>query len=546
MTETVSAPSQDPSLVNKFRETAQSTRRPDAWRQTWQQVPEEDRGRNAIEAVVKLGATKRDIKLTEDQILDYADQYDELREIVGIDPSDQTVDHETLVGLLLPEKATDGQAAIPAELQPQSAISRRSFLIGAATGAVAAVAAPMFATIHRSETKAKEQLTVFDEFIKPLIDEAHRRRAERARIDPEYYHRVDKELNEDKKGDPERINFLLFSTGTVLRPGNSPAIHGANQILSLNLRTRTVDLISITSETRAPNIERYLQKTRGETSQIRSINGAFDFGQEVAGDAEGFNLMRETFEQATGLSMDFQVVFSDGRIKDFIDQVLGGLDVDLPYDLPTYKIDVDGVEYPDQNFRLGKQHLDGVGVIQFMKGENHQGKWEKGRLPHHRKNIIFDGLTKTVKGNLTNPILAPVFAGKLGMYLNRQLEEGKFKLDFDLNSVLNFGVLKDSALMVGRPLGFNDLRVDQTITMMNPDMGGEGVRYVGEDREKNPITAKDIAEGVYPNHYEDVPGAQWWSGVVVPYNANPHSEDLVSDYWVETRRVVRTKLLHAA
>lgn len=415
--------------------------------------------------------------------------------------------------------------------EPPPDPSRRRFIGNStATIATAAVASvPAIALLNAAtrvleSSRHPESPTVFDEFIKPLKEEARRRRIERARSDPNYYHMIDRELNEDKNGDPIRINVLLFGIGTLLTPGNPPAINGANQIISINLKDRTVDLISITSETRDPNAERHLKKTKDKDA-ILSINSSYDIG--------GFDLMRESFAKSTGLEMDFQVFLADGAVKDFVEQVLGGeLDVDLPYDLATYKVDVDGKEYPDKEFKAGRQPLDGVRVLQFMKGET-INKWEKGKLPHNRKNIIMDAVTQAIKRNVLSLRFLPDF-------LKSQMSVGRIQPDFDLNKVVDWGALSKIGF---KPLGFDELRTGQQVTMMNPDMGGEGVRYVGEDRQYNPITAADIAANIYPNHYEGVPGADWWSGVVIPYNGNPHAEDLVTDYWGETRRVVKKRLL---
>src|SRR5438046_2684753 len=98
-------------------------------------------------------------------------------------------------------------------LRKGAAVLAGAALLGIGSGAaVNALTTPTIA----SETlpKLKEgETTVLDELLKPLIEEARRRRAERAEADPNYYRRVDKELNED------RLNILLFMKGKFLRNG---------------------------------------------------------------------------------------------------------------------------------------------------------------------------------------------------------------------------------------------------------------------------------------------------------------------------------------
>ncbi|TSC87444.1 MAG: hypothetical protein G01um10147_621 [Microgenomates group bacterium Gr01-1014_7] len=416
---------------------------------------------------------------------------------------------------------------------PGRGISRRKFLLGlagsTALGFISGKATPGTDVRSILPESLRELPTIFNEFIKPLIEEAARRRKQRAESDPNYYHRVDRQLNEG------RINILLYGSGIMLRPGLDPGRFTANQILSIALKKRTVDLISITSETRAPNVERYYKQITGENPYILSINNSFEIG--------GFDLMRETFEQATGLSMDFQMVFSDATIKNFVDEVLGGkLDMDIPYDHYAHKIFIDGVEYPAQQFKTGRRSLNSVSVVQYMKGET--AGWEKGRLPHHRKHHILDSLINNAKGNLVNPVLAPAFLINFRDFLNRQTgkEKDGLVLDFDLNTAFDFDIFngrKDR--LVGRGLGFNELRVDKKIAMMNADMGGVGIRYVSEDAKTNPVSDRDFKAGIYPIDVEDATG-QKWSGVALPYNGNPHADDLVSGYWIEPRKVVKETL----
>lgn len=412
--------------------------------------------------------------------------------------------------------------------------SRRRFIKRGAAVTGVALGAGVLSQIGRATDTlglTNERLTVLDELIKPLIEEAKKRRKARAESDPNFYHRVDKELNED------RINILLFLKGTFLRHGLESTIHGANQIISFNTKRKTIDLISITSDVRGPKAERYAEN-KGHPSKRLSINSAYDTVKQSNGDeTEAFRLMGESFEEATGLSMDFQGVSTSGIVKDFIDKMFGSIEVDVPYDFFAYKVDIDGVEHPDHTFKQGKQSMDGVKVVQYISADDYERIW-KDRLHHHRKHLIFGAIREAVKRNLSNPVSKVKFGANFMAFLKPQLDQGKLKLDFDIGPLLNFGALADPKL-IGRALGFDEIKDDQSILIVDPVYGGEGVRMVAADAEHNPKTREDLDRGRYPD-------LEWMQ---VPDNSNPDADDLVTDYWGKLggpRDIIKRKLSQAA
>jgi len=81
------------------------------------------------------------------------------------------------------------------------------------------------------------------------------------------------------------------------------------------------DIISFTHDIRAPEIERELSK-RGVKPTALRIDSAYNMG--------GFKLMRKVIEDATGLSIDFQVTFRDAAIQRLVDNVFDGIQVTAP------------------------------------------------------------------------------------------------------------------------------------------------------------------------------------------------------------------------
>lgn len=375
----------------------------------------------------------------------------------------------------------------------------------------------------------KEQLTTFDEFIKPLVEETRLRRKSRAAADPEYYHRIDKELNED------RINFLLLVTGTHLRPGLDPILHSASQIVSFDLKTKSLSFISITGDMRNPKAERYLKSHNGNDdflglygirTELVSINSSLDVGSKYGGQDEGNKLLRESFEDASGLSMDFQGTGTDGAVKDLVDNVLvsrtfpsaeGGIDFEVPLYLPLFDVDIDGIVYPAQEFKPGKRHFDGKDLVQYVKGQDTDkeggGTWREGGMPHQRLHTFLEALPGAVTSNL---LLIPLVAGRFVSFLKRQLDEGKFTLDFDIGNALNFDVLKS---IIGRSFGF-DIKKGKSIFIAASEWGGDGARLMGKESPDPDL---------------------WW--MEIPENGDPNAKDLVTGYWQSIRNIVKQQLM---
>lgn len=368
------------------------------------------------------------------------------------------------------------------------------------------------------KTKTEQPGILKDNLSPILLKEAQRVRDQRDREDPEWKNRVDRELNKD------RVNILLYGYGTYLRPGHAPGTFGANQVLSINTRTNTADTISITSDTRNPTAERYLA-SKGENVGVLKINNAFESGKKASGEAVGFETMRRSFEEATGLSMDFQVVATDEVLKNLVDDVLGGLEIDIPHDFSAYKITADGKEYPDRDFTAGRHRLNGVEVLQYVKGHD-WNQWQKGQLPHHRKDTAVASVIKAAKGKMNNFVSSGLFAARSAAFAKRAIDNGSIKLD--INPTL---FLKDPSL-ISKILG-QGFEVENKIVMMDPDFGGEGIWYVGKDANINPASAQDLADNTYGEHA--------WT-VEVPINGNPYAPDLVTGYWGSTRKLVKGRL----
>jgi LCP family protein required for cell wall assembly len=367
--------------------------------------------------------------------------------------------------------------------------------------------------VDKNDARAKE--TMFDSLMRPFFYESFKRRAERAKNDPEFLKRIDLSLNEG------RVNFMLFGYGeTHEPPATERAFIGSDTIISYNTRTHMADLISFTHDIRAPEIEQEL-RARGQKVSAVKIDQAYNVG--------GFRLMRKVMENATGLSMDFQVAFKDVAIKKFVDEVFGGVEVDVPQDFSVQPFYLDGKKYPAAQFSRGKQTFNGTQVIQFIKTVPvTQGYYGKSLEHNTRKHIVFQALLAALGSHTTDK----TFWLKGAAYMTSEMVNGEVVYDFDPVplAVNNIGstVSDLSRFMNNRTPGGSEMpKIRKSKYVCDPTCGDGGTRWVDGDIG-NPNTQRDIQKGLYPD------GA----GIEVPFDANAEG-DLVTEYWGSVRGLIR-------
>ncbi len=361
--------------------------------------------------------------------------------------------------------------------------------------------------------------SLFVTLIKPFANEAQKRREERTKKDPEYAKRVDKELNEG------RVNFLLYGYGeTHEPPATERGIIGSITIISYNMQTEQADIISLTHDIRAPSIEAELRAER-KRLYAQKIDQAYPVG--------GFRLMRRVLENATGLSIDFQVAFKDIVIQRFIDNVFGGVEVDVPTDFDVHPFYLDGIKYPAAHFLKGRQKFDGKQVIQFIKTVPlTQGYYGKPLEHNVRKHIIFYALLNSLSNHSTEN----QFWLRGSAFLTGELVTGAIAYDFDAVSlaVNNVGsTIPQLGRFVSkrRSAGLGIPKIHRTIYVADPANGDGGVQWVSANAAVNPITQNDLREEKYLT-----------PDMTIPINANPYG-DLITEYWPSVRSLVKKSIL---
>jgi hypothetical protein len=384
-----------------------------------------------------------------------------------------------------------------------------------------ALPAPTHALPPATETRVAENAddSLFDSLMVPFVNEARKRRAALAKGDPDYVRRVDAELNKS------RINFLLFGYGeTHEPPATEKAIIGSHTIISYDTRMRKVDLVSLTHDIRSPEVE---QELRRRTSQVpvQRIDKAYDVG--------GFELQRRVLQNATGLSMDFQITFKDRVIQNVVDQVFQGVDIDNPQEFSVQPFYLDGKKYPKGTFPRGHQVLNGVRVIQYIKTvpitEGYYGK----SLEHNaRKHLIFQALLNSLYKQSSNR----GFWLRGSALVTGEIINQSVVYDFDPVALMvnNIGsTLPELSNKIARrkTSGIDMPRIDKTIYIVDKQHGDGGVQWVSPDT-RDPYIIRDIRIGAYSAFYD----------TAVPFWANPYG-DPVTEYWPSVRALVKGSLL---
>ena len=367
----------------------------------------------------------------------------------------------------------------------------------------------------QSASSASPNDSFLDTLLAPFIAQANKRRAELSQSDPEYAKRIDPGLNQG------RINFLLYGYGeTHEPPSTEKAIIGSHTIISYDTRTRTADLVSLTHDIRGPEIERELAKKGNTKSGAVRIDQAYNVG--------GFALMRKVLEDATGLSIDFQITFRDSVMQSLIDNVFQGVEVDVPRAFDVNAFYLDGVKYDPGSFKAGRQVLSGRQVIQFIKTVPVSDGYYGRDLEHNaRKHLVFQGLLNAIESNSQDRW----FWTRASAFVASQLATGTIVYDFDPVALMINNINHATpilARLTSQENGNGAMpKIKRSLYIVDPAHGDGGVQWVNANAAVNPITQKDIDAGVYRT-----------IDLEVPLNANPYG-DLVKDYWGSVRAIVK-------
>jgi anionic cell wall polymer biosynthesis LytR-Cps2A-Psr (LCP) family protein len=374
----------------------------------------------------------------------------------------------------------------------------------------AATAAPVPTRVATNETQ-------FERVLHPLLVDAKRHRQAYAAENPTYWKRLDPRLN------ATRLNFLLFGYGETHEPPlTERAFIGSLTVFSYDYATRQIDLVSLTHDIRAPEIERYLHSHGHQQVGPIKMDQAYNIG--------GFDLMRRTVEDATGLAIDFQLAFKESAIADATDHVFGGLNVDVPQAFKVNAYYLDGEKFPAGEFQKGPQLLNGTQIIQFIKTVPVEQHYDPSLEHNARKHLVFRSLMDAMRVHSGDV----GFLGRAALFFSGQVAQDSIAYDFDLRSLI-VDNLRSMMVDLARPgTGTHDDSVPsvaRTLYVVDPASGDGGVQWVQANAQTNGVTQRDIAQ----HRYNEL-------AMEVPYHGDPYADDLAAQYWPDVRKLIATRL----
>ncbi len=376
----------------------------------------------------------------------------------------------------------------------------------------------------------KPQENLFNEFIKPFVEEARVRRQNWADTDPEYSHIIDRELNEN------RLNIVVFGYGE--EHGESYEDYGgAPSILSLDLRTNKIAVVHFSRDIRAPELERLLPE---DQRQPTSIRGVFRIGGKNEG---GFKQMRYLIGSMSGLVADYQMVMKDLVLRDVIARLAdGNLEIDVPKDHDTGPFRLDRIQYGNGFIRQGKQVMDTASLMRYILAEDKNPEGKKDERSY-RKNQATEAIVERIRNKLKGKSMLEkiIFLNQIKDLIDEEVKNKNLELEFspDLISRSFGGIFNIASKLLGnfgQNIELTVPEIDKTreIVFHDPSFGDGAVTRV-----HNIFSHPNDGRTDNPRVLEEVKALQLPGWMLIPDGGNPYSDDLVRDYWHSTRTMVK-------
>ena len=144
----------------------------------------------------------------------------------------------------------------------------------------------------------------------------------------------------------------------------------ASLVLAINFDTKEISLISIARDcmTTAPGVTGFYK-----------FNGIFNVGGGMADPKAGFELSSRAAEEwLGGVSIPYYYGVDFQAVIDLVDMI-GGIDFDVDIVVRTME---------DQVIRPGRRHLDGQGVLAYMRMRRSAGGLDSYRTSRQRKMLV--------------------------------------------------------------------------------------------------------------------------------------------------------------
>ncbi|QQG43282.1 MAG: LCP family protein [Candidatus Daviesbacteria bacterium] len=508
--------SETAETITNYQNLVTQTRRPTAWNETLSLIPSDST--DPILDLIQVKAIVHQIILAPKDLQKLANEYDNLREMLSFDPNDPTIDHSALVDLFLQQKGL--------VKEEKRRTKRKSSKVGRFSGAglATAIALGTLGGVVASTPMLRDTLTQVDitkvpdikinqapYFLRPFIVEANKKRLERAKFDSGFFHRVDPELNRN------RLNIALHHRGQDFNPGMiKPQDFDTITILSYNSQSNAFDIISF-ADLRAPELEQKQDPKQG--IKAKSISRAYREG--------GFDLMRQTLEDATGLVIDDQVSMSDEFLADLFNS-LGGIPIEIPWNLRTTGTYIGGNPQLPFQYEKGIFTLGGKRVINFMKARqaNANDDWKMPEKRRERRQVM---ILEAFLGKL-GKISPDEWKQKIAWFLETNILKDKLDTDFNHQALIINNLNRVAEAQAENPPPPSP-KVRQTTLVADRNIGDGGVQGSFKITTNQEVLFKDKEGGVFDDDQMNVPFG----------NVNPYAKDLVHEYWEYVRKFIKDR-----
>jgi LCP family protein required for cell wall assembly len=193
----------------------------------------------------------------------------------------------------------------------------------------------------------------------------------------------------------------------------------------LQYRTDSMMLVSLDRDTNAVgilSIPRDLYVDVPGYSELQRINSAMVLG-ELQQPNYGPTLAMQTVQYNLGMYVHGYVVVDFAAVTSIID-LLGGVDIDVPYPIADY-------EYPDMNFgydplilSAGPQHMDGTTALRFARTRHGDNDFERAR---RQQMVLFAVRDRILDTNMLPQLIiqSPTLLGSLSenVYTNLTVDQ---------------------------------------------------------------------------------------------------------------------------
>jgi len=238
--------------------------------------------------------------------------------------------------------------------------------------------------------------TYFEKYVYPALYEvADRRRAEKAESDPDYWHRVDKELNEG------RINFI------ILGKGSERVLTDSMQMMSLDIETNEIRIVAVPRGVSVPEVSRHLGNNRIYMANQVHING-------------GMPLMEKALEDATGLSCDFMVLVDMEFLIRAVESLYDNqLEVCVPWEINDLNMGY---------FRAGLQTLNGEELLRLSRARYYANYTHRDTVQQY----VLKAMLRRARQEFSEGALnAAAFLGKGLLFFQREQSAGNIETNFE-------------------------------------------------------------------------------------------------------------------